>query len=98
MQGGRVRGMMSFYLESFEFCHLRGAFATRNLYNFRYFKISPFGRNDIIDSFSKLSRYPIFICEVIRQAGISIPTRATDWRISLWKKSMNSLKSQTGSV
>ncbi|HLA04910.1 MAG TPA: hypothetical protein VJZ16_02890, partial [Syntrophales bacterium] len=32
----------------------RGAYATRNLYDFRYFKISPFGRNDIIDSFSKL--------------------------------------------
>ena len=36
----------------------RGALATRNLYDFSCFKISPFGRNDIIDSFSKLSTWP----------------------------------------
>ena len=30
------------------------------------------------------TRYPIFICEVIRQAGISIPTPAMDWRTSLF--------------
>jgi hypothetical protein len=45
--------------------------ATRNLYDVEEHKISPFGRNDIIDGFSGISRYKPVMVSLSNHGGLA---------------------------